>query len=127
MRNNDLNNNQHGFRKGRSCESALTSFIGKVEHSFIDKKKGFSMAVFLDIRGAYDNLSNGAIVRALRKRKCNMKFINWTLDFLKFRKLQVDLKGCSVQRFPRKGVPQGGVGRDACRTTDGTFQGSHSD
>ena len=102
-----LHKSQFGFRKGRSTDSALTSFIGKIE--YVLKERGYALAVFIDIQGAYDNLSNGSIVRALKKRGCNPGYINWTLDFLKFRKVNIDYKGIQVTQFPTKGVPQGGI------------------
>ena len=105
-----LHPKQHGFRKGFSCCSALTSLVGRVEYAIINRGSlGFALVVFLDIQGAYDNLSNGAIVRALRARGCSEDYINWSLDFLKFRRVIVDHKGVKVTAFPRKGAPQGAV------------------
>ena len=103
-----LHNSQHGFRKGRGCDSALTSFVTRIEY-IINQQGKFAMAVFLDIQGAYDNLSNRAILKALRKRGADENFINWIMDFLKFRKITVDYKGVKTERFPTRGVPQGGI------------------
>ena len=77
-----LHPNQHGFRKGRSTESALTRLVGMIEHSFIHPKLGFTLAVFLDIQGAYDNLTNPAIKQALRQRGVDQLYIDWLIDFL---------------------------------------------
>ena len=87
---NNLHDNQYGFRKGRSCDSALTSLVGRIEHAFIKPNRGFALAVFLDIEGAYDNLRNGSIVRAMKRRGCSPHYVNWTLDFLKHRFVSVD-------------------------------------
>ena len=56
LANSPLHNRQHGFRKGRSVDSALTCVVGKIEKSFMSPSQGFTIAVFLDIEGAYDNL-----------------------------------------------------------------------
>ena len=82
-----LHKNQHGFRKARSTDSALTSFVGRIEYAFLNNE--YALAVFLDIQGAFDNLTNGAIIRALRARGCDELFINWILDFLKFRQVKI--------------------------------------
>ena len=102
-----LHNSQFGFRKGRSTDTGLTSFIGKIEYILL--KKGYALAVFLDIQGAYDNVQNGSIIRALKERGCKPGYINWILDFLKFRKVNAVYKGVSVKKFPTRGVPQGGI------------------
>ena len=109
LQKNPLHKAQYGFRKGRSADTALTSLVGRIEKGLIDKKLGYSIVLFLDIEGAYDNITNGSIVRALKARGCSQNYINWTLDFLKFRKLTVDYKGEVVVRYARKGVPQGGI------------------
>ena len=54
-----LHKNQYGFRKARSTDSALTSFVGRIEYALLNNE--YALAVFLDIQGAYDNLTNGAI------------------------------------------------------------------
>ena len=110
LSNNPLHEKQHGFRKGKSTCSALTSLVGQVEYALVNRNaKGFALAVFLDIEGAYDHLLNGSIVRALKARGCDPGYIDWSLDFLKFRKVQIDYKGVNMTVYPRKGAPQGAV------------------
>ena len=108
-----LHRSQHGFTIGRSTDSAHTSLVTRIEHGinrkYRNRQYGFVLAVFLDIQGAYDNLSNRAIITALRKRGVDNNFISWILDFLKFRRISINYKGIQVEKFPTKGVPQGGV------------------
>ena len=80
--------------------------MGRIEYAFLNNE--YALAVFLDIQGAYDNLTTGAIIRALRERGCDELFIKWIHDFLKFRMVTIDYKGISVTKYPTKGVPQGG-------------------
>ena len=49
LKERPLHNNQHGFRKGRSCDSALTSLLSRIEGSFVDKKQGFALCAFLSL------------------------------------------------------------------------------
>ena len=76
LQKNPLHNAQYGFRKGRSADTALTSLVGRIEKGFISKKLGYSMVLFLDIEGAYDNITNGSIIRALKARGCSQNYIN---------------------------------------------------
>ena len=80
--------------------------MGRIEHAFLNNE--YALAVFLDIQGAYDNLTIGAIIRALRDRGCDELFVKWIHDLLKFRMVTIDYKGVSVTRYPTNGVPQGG-------------------
>ena len=109
LKGQPLHDSQHGFRKGRSVDSALTCVVGRIEQASIRRSEGFAMAVFLDIQGAYDNLTNGAIVRALKRRKCSNDYIKWILDFLKFRKIVTNYKGVTKVTYPTKGAPQGAI------------------
>ena len=99
--------NQHGFRKGRSCDTNLTSFAGTIEKSLIDKH--FSVRVFLDIKQAFDNMTNQSIENMMRKAHCSEAHMKWYFDFLKHRCIKVSYKGIDAQFWPSKGSPQGGI------------------
>ena len=51
---------QHGFSKGRSTDSALTSMMEHIESAL--SNKGFALGVFLDIQGAFDNVNPNSIL-----------------------------------------------------------------
>ena len=103
-----LHKNQHGFRKGRSCDSNLTSLTTKIEKSLIDRK--FRVQVWIDIKGAFDNIRNVSMEAAMRKKGCRPEYINWYLDFFNNRNIMVEYKGQSAKFWPSRGAPQGGVG-----------------
>ena len=109
IKHKPFHNNQHGFRKGRSCDSALTSLTSRIEAAFLDKKQGFALCGFLDFTGAYDNLTNRSMLTALKKRGCKQEFIGWIFDFLKHRRINTSLRGVSLKCYPTKGAPQGAV------------------
>ena len=48
---NKLNVNQHTFRKGSSCDSALSDMVDEIDSSIFHNQ--YALAIFLDIRGAY--------------------------------------------------------------------------
>ena len=108
MENNPFHYTQHGFRKGRSCESALTQAVGIIETAFA--KQNITVGVSLDINGAYDNITNNGMEEAMRKRGCDPLFIAWYSDFLRSREISVEYKGIKSTHYPVKGAPQGGIG-----------------
>ena len=50
-----LSKKQYGFKKGTSTETALHKVIHKIEKRIA--KKGYVLGTFLDIEGAFDNVS----------------------------------------------------------------------
>ena len=69
-----LNSNQHAFRRGRSTESALSNFTEYIELSI--KKKQYTLAIFLDIQGAFDNLTTEAMISGLKAKGVEDQIIN---------------------------------------------------
>ena len=58
-----LSASQYGFRAGISTETALHEFVRSVEHCLVRKKPG--LGIFLDIVGAFDNVTFHSFVAAL--------------------------------------------------------------
>ena len=102
-----LHENQHGFVDNKSCDSNLSAWVGAIEKSFIED--AFTVGVYIDIKGAFDNCSNEGIKRMMIKKGCNEFVINWFMDFLLHRHISVTYKGHNVQFYPAKGTPQGGL------------------
>ena len=59
-----LSASQYEFRAGVSAEAALLEFVHRVEHCLTRKKP--ALGNFLDIVGAFDNVSFRGVVAALR-------------------------------------------------------------
>ena len=97
---------QHGFRKQRGCDSCLTKMYGDIEHSLI--KKEYTVAVYLDVEGAYDNLQNHCMEQALRARGATEEYIHWYGDFFYYRHIHINHKGVEMEAYPVQGAPQGG-------------------
>ena len=100
-----LHLNQHGFRKSRSCISSLSSKIGRIEKALVDH--AFALAVYLDIKGAFDHVTNGCITQACRNKGCKAAFIEWFSDFFNNRSVNFEFKGKKYKRYCAMGTPQG--------------------
>jgi hypothetical protein len=55
---------QHGFRKDKSCSSALRIFSNFL-YKAIDQKKGRAVAVFVDLRKAFDSIDQSLLIQKL--------------------------------------------------------------
>jgi hypothetical protein len=55
---------QHGFRKNQSCSSALRNFTNYL-YSAIDQRKGRVVAVFVDLRKAFDSVDQSLLIQKL--------------------------------------------------------------
>ena len=104
---NPLHKNQFGGLKGRSTEDALSQIVDTIEHGIGQGK--YVCGVFLDIKGAFDNIKYASILGEFRARGVEDDITNWYQHFLENRYVMAK-NGCacaSVQ--PEKGTPQGGV------------------
>ncbi len=99
--------NQHAFRKGCSTETALLSFVDKVESAIL--RKQFALACMLDISGAFDNLQPGKVHEAMVANRINPIITNWYTQYLYNRRAFVDIGSARYSRFLTLGTPQGGV------------------
>ena len=97
---------QFAFMKGRSTETAISRAVDKIESALLRRRQG--IGVFLDIKGAFDNLDHEAAIAAMRKREMPETFIAWYSYYLENRTATITLAGITMQRRITKGTPQGG-------------------
>ena len=101
-----LSPNQHGFRKEHSTSSASSRFIDDIALG-LDKGK-FTLAVFLDIKKAFDTIDHVILIQKLRHAGCGERLISLLTDYLMDRKQSVLYNGMrSSVRKLETGVPQG--------------------
>ena len=62
---NPLHMNQHAFRKGSSCDSALSDMVNDIEKSI--HRGEYALGVFLDVTGAFINLSIEAAQQGMNR------------------------------------------------------------
>ena len=106
--NNLLSNNQHGFRKGRSCLTHLLKHIDSVIHSILEGNE--HDVVYLDFAKAFDKVDHEILVRKLQIFGISGKLLAWIKDFLLNRKQFVTVGGFhSFLALVLSGVPQGSV------------------
>ena len=99
--------NQHGFRPGKSTESAMHSFAHTVETN--KKNRVHTAAVFLDISGAFDCTWPAAILAALSKKKCPLYLIEIIASLFMNRTAVIKTDKNSFRCLVPIGCPQGGV------------------
>ena len=102
-----LHPNQHAYQTGKSTDSALHELVSRVERS-MDRKE-FALASFLDIAGAFDNVSFRSMEEALVSRNVNRSIVLWIKKLLSSRRVTATLGGVTREIIVAKGCPQGGV------------------
>merc|ERR1711876_124659 len=106
LRLHPLEGEQHGFKKARSCDSAITVALSYLEYPLMHKE--VAVMALLDIESAYDSLQNTSIIRALRRKFTDERIVAWISDFLYNRSSEVTIKGITQTVYHTQGAPQGG-------------------
>lgn len=97
-----------GFRQGRGSIDNVMNLTSHVEDHKLRGK--LTTTVFLDVRGAFDNVSHSAVLQGLRSIGVKGRLYNWIANYLHNRTIFMHTnEGDTSQRFIKKGVPQGGV------------------
>ena len=58
--------NQHGFRKGKSTESALPNSCEYIEDAITHNN--YALGIFLDVRAAFDRITVTHIIQGLKDK-----------------------------------------------------------
>jgi hypothetical protein len=105
---NILTNLQHGFRKGRSCETQLVLTMQDLFEAN-DRKREIDIAV-LDFSKAFDTVPHQLLVNKLHHYGIRGNLLNWIDEFLSNREQCVVVEGVSSEKVHvDSGVPQGTV------------------
>lgn len=103
-----LTDNQHGFRSGKSTETASCNFVNFV-YSCLDKNL-FVGALFFDLSKAFDTIDLSIIKDKLEKLGFRDNILNWLMSYLHYRKIYVEINGYRSELYGIDlGVPQGSV------------------
>lgn len=95
--NNLLDDQQHGFRKGRSTITAGISFIQKIIEA-LDKQE-FVVGVFLDLTKAFDSVLHERLLEVLLSLGVKGKELNWFRSYLSNRHQYVELEYTDSQKI----------------------------
>jgi len=94
--NNLYNNNQHGFRKGRSCLSQLLQHTERLIH-YLENGNNIDV-IYLDFSKAFDRVDRTILLHKLQKNGINGKLLEWIRSFLTHRTQRVS----ETQPCPQK-------------------------
>jgi len=102
---NMLSDQQHGFRKTRSCVSQLILTIDDLAKSIDDSSQ--TDAILPDFSKAFDKVSHTRLLSKLQHYGIRNSTLTWITDFLKDRTQDVLLDGQTSSESPvTSGVPQ---------------------
>lgn len=102
-----MHNSQHAFQQGKSTESALHELTSQIEENF--RQKEFLAATFMDIAGAFDNITFETINTHMGECGLDTQVTNWINFMLTHRNIQLTSHGRTVTVQATRGTPQGGV------------------
>jgi ribonuclease HI len=105
--NNWFSDRQHGFREGKSTETAAHLLTSFVEQGFT---LGHSTATaFIDFQSAFDRASHKSILAALERKQCPVYLVRIIGSFLQSRKATLSDGTNSFSVELCTGCPQGSV------------------
>ena len=107
---NLFNPNQHGFRHGCSCLSALLDVYDNMMRSLSNNPKSSVDMIYLDYAKAFDKVDHGVLLNKLKTFGICGKLGEWLHSFLTNRRHRVRITGgVSKSDNVLSGVPQGTV------------------
>lgn len=103
-KNGIIDNTQNGFRRGKSYIENLSQIVADMRKGFYEGER--TLAAFLDVKGAYDNVKYEVLAKKLEKIGCPKlirKFINKWMEYreVKF----IGNKGEEIIKTVGKGLP----------------------
>ena len=97
---------QYAFQAGKSVNQALLQYATRVSTGL--KQKVPTMAIHLDIEGAFNAVWMPVLIERLRKLECPNYLINWCYDYLKDRVQLYTSRSFTVETNVGRSTPQGG-------------------
>ncbi|KAI5750180.1 hypothetical protein M8J76_013460 [Diaphorina citri] len=102
---NIVSENQYGFVKGRGTVDCMMRLMKEIDAS----EEKYVGAIFLDIRGAFNNLWWPAVIRACNIKKFPKSLVDLISSYLSDRKLVFRSKYIETGKTLTKGCPQGSI------------------
>lgn len=98
---------QHAFLEGKKTEYALHELVSRLESTLENRES--ALCTFMDIEGAFDNVSFEAIGKALRERGIPSFIRRWIQNYLSDKTICYESHGQVTRVLATRGAPQGGV------------------
>ncbi|GBM06608.1 Putative protein in type-1 retrotransposable element R1DM [Araneus ventricosus] len=100
-----LHKQQHGFRNGRSCETANYELRKSIQKAMQHKFK--VCLVSLDVAGAFDNVWRHSILEQLIRAECPFNLFALIKDYFEDRHVVYEISNNQWTFDTERGVPQG--------------------
>ncbi|GBN38144.1 Putative protein in type-1 retrotransposable element R1DM [Araneus ventricosus] len=100
-----LHKQQHGFRNGRSCETANYELRKSIQKAMQHKFK--VCLVSLDVTGAFDNVWRHSILEQLIRAECPIHLFTLIKDYFEDRQVVYEISNKHWTFETQRGVPQG--------------------
>ena len=107
LQGSPIHPSQHGFSKGKSTDSAISSTTNYIEQHLFEGQH--CLGLFLDISSAFDSISIDHIKQTLLDHNGDRELVEWYHSYLGTRYLSVELHGDKNHLTTGTGFPQGGV------------------
>ena len=107
LKENPLSSNQHGFRREKNTETAISANTDYIEKHIMFGKP--VVGVFLDIQAAFDTIHPECIRGALEDKGVDSLITNWYYDYLTHRNVVTEYNNEVARGTISVGFPQGGV------------------
>ncbi|GBN55658.1 hypothetical protein AVEN_122959-1 [Araneus ventricosus] len=101
----DLNDRQHGFREGKSVDTAINELLSKIKTARRDGKH--VLVLSNDIKGAFDNLQYRAILKSLDASACSVTINRLFHSLLQNKKVTLLTPQGRATKDKKQGCPQG--------------------
>ena len=104
--NNILSNNQFGFRKKLSPQSAILSMLNQTINSI--ERGNYVIGIFLDLKKAFDTIDHTILLKKLKHYGIRSNALKWFISYLTGRRQYTNINDCTSNLLPiTHGVPQG--------------------
>lgn len=100
-----MKRSQTGFRKGTSCLNNLSNITMTISQAL--SRKEDTLAVFLDVKGAFDNVNCDILLKQLSDIGCPLHLVKF-VKFITHERYLHTAESNEIRKV-YKGVPQGGV------------------
>ena len=87
--NKILSEAQNGFRKGKSIDTAVHSFIGRIQKALV--KRVHTIGIFIDLKKAYDALNHKLLLEKLFYYGIRGSSNLWFRSYLTHRKQFIEI------------------------------------
>ena len=106
--NKIMDEGQNGFRRGRSTMDNLAILTSEIRKGFENGRE--TLAVFIDVKGAYDHVDHNILMMTLRQKGCPEGLVKYIEEWISNRKVKC------IRRFDEpmegaqwRGLPQGAI------------------